>query len=370
MTTIIVSATALAKSGALTILNEFIEYVSNLKKYKFIIFIPDSVNLPKTVNIRYIPVPKKNWLSRIYWDSCGLRKYIRVNRLQYQAVISLQNTSVNVEGKQIIYLHQSIPFIDFNIPLTSLWNLKLWLYKRFYSYFIFLFVDKNTSFIVQAKWLKEILSDKYHIDAKKISIIKPKARYVPLATNSIHNVAKLSKQLCNIIYPATPIFYKNHCVIIDALRILKEQRNIDNLCFNVTFSKGEYAKFDDLVRRYNLGKNIRYLGYLTRDELYQHYDNSAFMVYPSYVETCGLPLLEAASKQLPIIASDLPYACEMLEAYTGVVYVKYNVSTEWAREIDAMARTGETRIIPPLLKAENGSDWNKLDNIIEGKDDV
>lgn len=370
MTTIIVSATALATSGALTILNEFIQYASILKNHNFLIFVPDNINFPEKDNISYVPVAKKNWISRIYWDSYGLQKYIKNKKIQYQAVISLQNTSVNIEGKQIIYLHQSIPFMDFDIPLSNLFNAKLWLYKRFYSYFIFLFADKNTEFIVQAKWLKKVLSDRHHISPKKISVIKPNAIYLPSTSNPVHSTSDSFRQNCNIIYPATPIFYKNHFVIIKALKILKDKNKLRNIIFNVTFVKGSYKKFDALVSNYQLENNIRYLGYLTRDELYQQYDNSSFMVFPSYVETCGLPLLEGASKQLPIIASDLPYACEMLEGYNGVTYVKYNEPIEWAQKIEAAVNAAESRTILPFLKTSNESDWKKLDNIIEGKENV
>lgn len=370
MKTIIVSATALATSGALTILNEFIDYISILKKYKFIIFVPQGIQFPKADNICYVAVAKKNWISRIYWDGFGLRHFIRKNKLDYVAVISLQNTSINIKGNKIIYLHQSLPFIDFRIPAINISNIKIWLYKQFYSFFIFLFVDKNTSFIVQAKWLKDVLSERFHINEKKIHVIKPKGAIFSAEEETNDYIKAALMQRCNIIYPATPIFYKNHIVIIEALNILKARTDISNLAFNVTFLEGEHSLFDALVKRYNLSEHVHYLGYLTRDELYKQYKQSSLMVFPSYVETCGLPLLEGASLRLPVFVSNLPYANEMLEGYDGAVFIKYDDPYEWASEIEAFLQVKDSKEFQPFITNGHESDWNKLVTIIEGRENV
>jgi glycosyltransferase involved in cell wall biosynthesis len=368
--TIIVSATALATSGALTILNEFIDYISSLKKYKFIMFVPQGIQFPEADNICYIAVAKKNWISRIYWDGFGLRKFIKKNKLDYIYTISLQNTSINIRGNKIVYLHQSLPFVDLKIPATNISNVKIWLYKQFYSFFIFLFVDNSTSFIVQAKWLKKILSEKHKIKTDKIYVIKPKGGGVFTAEKASGYKDSVSSQKFNIIYPATPIFYKNHVVLIEAFNILKARTDINDLVLNVTFHEGEHKMFDVLVKRYDLRECVHYLGYLTREQLYKKYEQSSLMVFPSYVETCGLPLLEGASMRLPVIASDLPYANEMLEGYDGVVFVKYDDPHEWAKEIEVFLQMKDSKKFEPLNMNGNESDWSKLVTIIEGRNNV
>ena len=62
------------------------------------------------------------------------------------------------------------------------------------------------------------------------------------------------------------------------------------------------------------------------------------LVFPSYIETFGLPLLEAALVGMPIIAADLPYAHEVLDGYEGVKFVPYDQPQMWKDAIQALEK--------------------------------
>lgn len=64
----------------------------------------------------------------------------------------------------------------------------------------------------------------------------------------------------------------------------------------------------------NLIKNlaIREVGQLSRDEVNAMYAGSDALLFTSEIESLGLPILEAMSYGLPIIAPYLPYAIELL----------------------------------------------------------
>ncbi|EFG7688244.1 TPA: glycosyltransferase family 1 protein, partial [Escherichia coli] len=106
---IVVSATALASGGALTILKQFIKHASQ-NSNDYIMFVSAGLELPVCDNIIYIENTPKGWLKRIYWDWFGCRKFISEHKINVKKVISLQNSSLNVPYEQIIYLHQPIPF--------------------------------------------------------------------------------------------------------------------------------------------------------------------------------------------------------------------------------------------------------------------
>ena len=55
------------------------------------------------------------------------------------------------------------------------------------------------------------------------------------------------------------------------------------------------------------------LGELDHSEVQDLYNKSSVLVYPSLVESLGLPLLEAAASGLPIIASDLDYVHDIIK---------------------------------------------------------
>ena len=60
--------------------------------------------------------------------------------------------------------------------------------------------------------------------------------------------------------------------------------------------------------------NIEFVGLLDNDEIMKIY-RQATLVFPSYLETFGLPLLEAKMSNGVILCSDLPFAHEILDDY-------------------------------------------------------
>ncbi|MFZ3388758.1 glycosyltransferase [Buttiauxella gaviniae] len=328
---IIVSATALAASGALTILKQFIRHAAN-DINNYVMFVPAGLNLPMHGNIQYIFNAPKGWVGRIYWDWFGCRKAINKLNNNIKKIICLQNSTLNVDFEQVVYLHQPIPFSEYNNFLSnlSLNNLKLFLYKKVYAYFIFKFCNERTVFVVQTEWMKiGVLKKCPKLKKEQVIVIKPDVKGFNIS-DSFH---KNSIRKNTILYPATPLSYKNHLVILDALGVLKNKIELNDICFQVTFNKGEYKNFDNYVAKNKLESHIEYLGVLTHDLLKVKYQEATAIVYPSYIESYGLPLIEAASLGKRIICSDLPYSRDVLAQYNGAVYVKYNHVNGWVDEL-------------------------------------
>lgn len=57
------------------------------------------------------------------------------------------------------------------------------------------------------------------------------------------------------------------------------------------------------------------------------------MLFPSYIETFGLPLVEAASFGMPILAAEMDYAREVMGDYEGVKFLDHKDSKLWAENI-------------------------------------
>ncbi|OBU27807.1 hypothetical protein AYY22_16015 [Photobacterium kishitanii] len=169
----VVNATALRTSGALTILKQFINRAS-YTKHDYIIFVSNDVKLEqKSKNITLKEVAPKNWFGRIFWDFYAFNKEILSLGVSVDKVISLQNTTVNVNLPQIIYLHQSIPFSNIKFSIKSYCEFKLFLYKKFYMFFIFAFLKDDTKFFVQTNWMKNELCTKTRINEEKVFIANP-----------------------------------------------------------------------------------------------------------------------------------------------------------------------------------------------------
>lgn len=102
--------------------------------------------------------------------------------------------------------------------------------------------------------------------------------------------------------------YKNQQCIYEACKILLDQ-GIKN--FEMTFTIVPDGKKEN--------SNINYCGFLDKEKLFQYYKEK-ILVFPSYIETVGLPLLEAKSVGGIIFAADCPYAHEILGDYENAYF--------------------------------------------------
>ena len=108
---IVVNATATRSSGGLSILKQFVDNIPIKTNDTYYIFVDPEIKIPKTKYIIPICINTKKWSKRIYWDSIGLKKWIKKNNINPSVIISLQNTGVNYnrEIPQLIYYHQLLP---------------------------------------------------------------------------------------------------------------------------------------------------------------------------------------------------------------------------------------------------------------------
>jgi glycosyltransferase involved in cell wall biosynthesis len=67
-------------------------------------------------------------------------------------------------------------------------------------------------------------------------------------------------------------------------------------------------------------KTLKFVGFLSPQEVNVYYENSDCLVFPSKAETWGLPISEAKEYDKPMLLSDLPYAKETVGKYDKVCF--------------------------------------------------
>lgn len=357
---IIINASALNGSGALSILNQFIDSIPN-DEYEYILFINDKIDTgSKKLNLEYIPIDVKSLRKRFLWDAYGLKKWLKRNGILPLATISMQNTNfrTNKSIPNFIYYHQSIPFYKQRWNVFSSKERILWFYKNIYPFFVKLFLNKKTEIFVQLNFIKEEFADRFNFPKHKIHVVSPKI-YLPERTGV--DKIKLDKMKLNLFYPATPFFYKNHNLLLNSILLLD-----DEIKKNTTlFLTCEKKDLDNIFCEEFKCIDIVFVGQIPFSKVLGLYESSDALLFPSYIETFGLPLIEAASFGVPIIAVDLPYAREVLEGYSGVKYVNYKDSVEWSKQIAILYKNKGQRFSPYILTNKNS--WPELFNIIKNK---
>src|SRR5208282_4923138 len=120
-------------------------------------------------------------------------------------------------------------------------------------------------------------------------------------------------------FPSYPRVFKNAELALEAASIL-ERSGIGGFELWLTFDGRENSYAASLFKRYAGIRSVRFLGLLTRVEVFERYRRADCLLFPSRLETWGLPISEFKPFQKPILAADLPYARETVGSYGPVAF--------------------------------------------------
>lgn len=306
--------------GALTILNEFYNDVSSnnevssesVERNEWI-FAIGRASLHDAPNILVLKFPwvKNSWFHRLFFDYFVAKRL--VSKYDVDEIISLQNVIIpRVNVTQTLYVHQVLPFSSKKYGIFE--NTRLWIYQNVISRMILQSIKKAHKVIVQTEWLKYECIRICSVNPEKIVVKSPR-----ISGKILKSYAMQKKSKITFFYPANGFPYKNHKIIIEATKALLE-KGINDFCVVFTLTGNESKEINRLYNITNiLHMPIQFIGSIDRDRVYEYY-GSSILIFPSYIESYGLPLLEAKAHGTPILASDCPFSHEILDGYEGVVY--------------------------------------------------
>lgn len=363
MNNILVNATAARYSGALSILNQFIENIPLDGQNQYYIFVNPNFRKIDKQNVEYISKDTQSWFARIIWDELGLKKWIRDHNLKFDLFISFQNmgAKINKEIPQLIYYHQPLPLSDTKWNLMKKEERIFFFYKWFYSFFVNRYLTSKTQFVLQIPSIRDAFIRKFRIDAEYTHIMRPNMVNIDYSTVKSYD---FKDDCIHCIYPATPLLYKSHDDIIEALHKLKQKEPLLLLKIRVhfTFNSTDSKSLHKKIVAYNLEENIVFEGSIPFEKLLSYYKSSHVLLFPSYIETLGLPLLEAASAGIPIVVSDLPYARDVIGGYEGTTFVRLHDIEGWCDAIICVCQS-DRQYEPCQQQKEN--DWVKFFELVD-----
>lgn len=156
--------------------------------------------------------------------------------------------------------------------------------------------------LVDSELGKKHVIDCYSVNANKIYVYPYKPPFYIYEYKDVDVVNKYNIPDSFFIYPAQFWEHKNHKIIIEAVKILKEKGEIINFVF-VGSKKNGYDKVIELIHRYELQKQFYILGYVTNDELVSLYKKAKALVFPSFFGPTNIPPLEALALGCSVIIS-------------------------------------------------------------------
>lgn len=170
------------------------------------------------------------------------------------------------------------------------------------------FQNRCSRYIVQTDSMAALLKGWLRSEIP-ISVIP----FAPVSFKSTRAKSVIAGRQFDFVYVASGEAHKNHSNLLSAWRLLSEAGLTPSLALTVSpdvfpaLSK-EIAKHVDKLRL-----NIVNVGQVSSTEITNLYMSSTALIFPSKVESFGLPLIEASQLGLPILASELDFVRDVVE---------------------------------------------------------
>lgn len=307
MKTIVVSGVNLRKGGTLTILRNCLEYLSGVAQtgqYKVVALVHKK-ELADYPNIEYVELP---WTLR----SWGLRlwcEYVSMYRISKRLSpvylwLSLHDTTPNVIAeRRAVYCHNPFPFYQWKWRELFL-NYRIVCFAWFSRYIYRINIHKNYRILVQQEWIRERFIKMFNLTSEKIIVTKPAAPCIKRATEVCES------RTYNFLFPSYGDIHKNFELICQAAALLEEETGKGKFKVTLTINGTENNYTRWLYRKWGNVDSLDFAGFMSKSDLFAAYEKTDCLVFPSKVETWGLPISEFAEYGKPMLLADLPYAHE------------------------------------------------------------
>lgn len=256
-----------------------------------------SVNVPDVTTKQFV---KKSIISRLCAE-WKLKKYCQSG----DVVVCLNGVPplFSLSGKSVVLLQNCLLFLPemiVNFPWQKKIRLKL---ERYWL----LHYHKNVSrFIVQSNSMKQLAQAQ--LNSKALVSIFP---FVGMTSK---NACSSSRSLeYDFVYVANGEPHKNHNRLLDSWLLLANENIKPSLA--LTIDENLYPELSAKIYFYRekFGLSLVNLGCLTATQVQTLYKTSKALIYPSLGESLGLPLVEAFSQAIPILASERDYVRDVVE---------------------------------------------------------
>lgn len=229
--------------------------------------------------------------------------------------------------------------------------------------------------IVQTHWMQQALAISSRVDSSRIVVVAPDCDVSLSGPGDVEksDMANLGPGI-RFFYPASAMPYKNFEVAIQALMLLQAQGHHAELALTITGMENDYARRIKQLAT-PLGDAVQFCGFIPRRSVLLMLQHS-ILVFPSIIETFGLPLLEARKLGSWVIAADTPFAKEILDQYPRARFFASDSAADLA---SAMLATESERAVETALpsvardqnaqraETEQSSSWQTVVNIVKGQ---
>jgi glycosyltransferase involved in cell wall biosynthesis len=307
---IVVSAVNIRKGGTLTILRECLQYLSRQEGLKVYALVHDR-KLCDYPGIEYLEFPDtiKGWGRRLWCEYVTMHRVSRdIERQEGQEIdtwLSMHDTTPRVKARlREVYCHTSFPFLKWKLR-DLVMDPKIPLFAMFTRFAYRINVHRNDCLIVQQEWFRDGLSRITGFPKEKIRVIPPKVSVEGIVPETIVSEVPL------FLYVSTADCHKNFETLCEATRLLEREVGTGQfkVVLTIAGTENRYARW--VKKNWGDVSSIEFRGLMPKEKLFGYYKAAFCFVFPSRVETWGLPITEyLLLNGGRMLLADLPYAHE------------------------------------------------------------
>ena len=364
MKTIVISAVNLRKGGTLSILNDCLKTLATMSKeqqYRIVALVHKK-ELAYHDGIEYVEIPwsTRSWLHRLWCEYVTMYDISkRIGNIYLW--LSLHDTTPRVEAKHIaVYCHNPFPFFSWKWQHLFL-NYKIVCFALFSRWIYRINIHKNDYVIVQQDWLRNSFVKMFDLDSHRLIVAPPSANHLSIEEQQTFD------GIYRFIYPAYPDVHKNMECLCKATQLLEKEVGKGRFEVLLTVDKDYNAYSHWLFKKWGHVASLKFCGFMSKSRLYEFYAASDCLVFPSKVETWGLPISEFAVTHRPMLLSDLPYAHETAQQSKQTAFFPPDAPAV-LMQLMKKCLEGDTAFLNEIDRKEiacpYARDWNQLLNLL------
>lgn len=364
--TIVVSGVNLVEGGTLTILKQCLDFLDGFldenEEYRVIALIHKKTLFDyRNIEYKEIKWTKKNWLYRAYCEYIYF--FFLSRKLEPYLWLSLHDITPTVKAEiRAVYCHNPTPFQKVKMQDLK-YSYKVFLFTLFYRFLYRINIHKNHFVIVQQDWLREAFANLLKVSSKKIIVAYP---FVAGHKVKIESDSKKRNNVFTFFYPSLPRPFKNFEVVCQAAKKIEEKR-IENFKVYLTLSGDENTYSHNLYEKYKDVKTVDFIGLLNRQDVEKYYEKTDCLIFPSRLETWGLPLSEFSVYNKPILAANLPYAKEAASNSRLTAFFDVDNPDDLAIKMEALIKGDDSFLSEcsiPNIKEPFTQSWKELFDVL------
>ncbi|QQL50857.1 glycosyltransferase [Mucilaginibacter ginkgonis] len=318
--TIVISGANLFSGGTLSIMQDCLNYLNDnlTDNYRIIALVHSASYYSGCYNIEFreFTHARDSYFQRLKLEYGYYKKLSKEIAPYLWFSLNDMSSSVTAE-RRAVYCHNPTPFKKLDFKDLRM-EPSVFFFTLFYKYLYKINIHRNNYVVVQQNWIRDGFVRLFKLDAKKIIVSPPKVGNLSIHESDPGEFQKHGSETI-FCFPALARPFKNIELIAAATQLLV-QSGVTNFKVLLTIdgTENEYAK--EIFSKYGQLRQLGFLGKLKREDVFKLYAASDCLIFPSTLETWGLPITEFKLFNKPILAANLPYAKETVSDYDKVCF--------------------------------------------------